>query len=524
MKKTFFSGGTAAFCLAMISSPAWTQSTALPLPLSGPAYYLADDAYKAYARGQYSEALAKVDEAIRLRPDLDSLTALRERIRIRLQPPAVSAATGAAMTKTSKSTKMAKATTAPRARRSAPAPAVLAAADAPAAEHACSGASCAGPETAAAPASPPPAPGQAAAAEAYAAIAAQDYQAALAGLGEALRLEPGNAAYGRALLDIAYGAVRAGRDDIALDAFARADTAGALTDAAVEDAAFAAVRAGRDEDASRYFKRTIDAAQAGRIDLAPQALFDARRAQETVSRKYGFIASVSRSGAGPASTSGSTPGPSSGGTVQTGMEAYWRPFGYQNARTVEVFGRVFETLRDNAGGVTGAPTAQATVGARWKPLSETNLVLSAGRLVALGSLANNDWLAQIAYSSGKGSDLLIGSDSWWTARWYAEAGRYFEHPQTYGVVSAQAGRSMRLNAVDPDLILFPHVSLNTEYNSLNDTRQASGVGPGLGLRYWFRGDAYNAPRSYVEMSVQYRFNLGSDRRARGLFMSATVSY
>jgi tetratricopeptide (TPR) repeat protein len=509
MKKTSISCYVGTFCLAAVSALSCAQSIVVPLPLSGPAYYLAADAYKAYAQGDFRLALVKVDEAIRLRPDLDSLRALRERIRGRLQPGAVT---------------LARPKPAPRKRVDVQPPVAVAASDAPALEQDCSRLSCGNSAVSAEPVLPDPDPGYAAADAAYTAIRDRNYAAALDNISEASRLAPDNAAYRRVLLEIAYLAVRAGQDDLALDAFRRADLGGVLTDAAVEDAAFAAVRAGRDAEASRYFKRAIDAAHAGHIAMAPQALFDARRAQETVSRNYGVIASVSRSGAGPASTSGSTPGPSASGNVQTGVEAYWRPFGYQNGKTIEVFGRMFETLRDNAGGTTGAPTAQTTLGARWKPLSETNLVLSAGRLVATGSLANTDWLAQLAYSSGKGSDLPAGGDSWWTAQWYAEAGRYFAHPQTYGVASAQAGRSLRLSAANPDLIVFPHLSLNADYNSLNNTKLASGAGPGVSLRYWFRGDVYNAPRSYVELSVQYRFNLGSDRRARGLFMTTTVSY
>ncbi|MFL9926831.1 tetratricopeptide repeat protein [Herbaspirillum lusitanum] len=329
-------------------------------------------------------------------------------------------------------------------------------------------------------------------------------------------------------LELAYLASRAGEDALAQGAFRRADQAGKLPDAALEDAAFSATRNSDDRSALGYFKRSIDAANAGAIDKTPQQQFDTRRTVSTVDREWGFIASLTRSGGGPAagsSTQAGAPGVSGGGSsLQAGAEAYWRPFGYQNGRTFEVFGRVFQTLQDKSGGGTGTQTAQATVGARWKPFTSQNVVVSFGRLIPIGSQASSDWLGQIAYSDGIGTDLRVDRPSWWTTQWYAEAGRYFQHPQTYGLASLQAGRSFRLDDISPRLVVFPHVTLNTDYNSLNSTRMATGFGPGVNLRYWFREDTYHAPRSYLELSLQYRFTISGDERARGLFMTTTLSY
>ncbi|MGZ5790504.1 MAG: bacteriophage N4 adsorption protein A, partial [Burkholderiaceae bacterium] len=292
-------------------------------------------------------------------------------------------------------------------------------------------------------------------------------------------------------------------------------------DTALEDAAFSAVRSGHDGEAIVYFKRTIDAAGALRLRMSPQLLFDTRRAVATVSREVGVIASVSRSGNSAVSGPGDATTP---GGLQTGVEAYWRPFGYQNGRTVEVFGRAFETLQDHNGGATGKATMQGTVGARWKVLSDQNIVLSFGRLIPIGSKSTSDWLAQAAYSSGKGTDLRVDVPSWWTAQWFGEAGRYFQHPQTYGTASAQVGRSFRLDAIDDRLVLFPYLTLNADYNSLNAVQRAVGAGPGVNLRYWFREDQYNAPRSSFDLSLQYRLKVQGDERARGFFMTTTLSY
>jgi Flp pilus assembly protein TadD len=331
-------------------------------------------------------------------------------------------------------------------------------------------------------------------------------------------------------LELAYLASSAGDDASAHAAFGEADRSGKLSDKALDDAAFAAMRAHDDRGALAYFKRSIDTANdTNPVGKNAQQQFDTRRAVSTIDRESGFIASLTRSGGGPSAGStaaaGAQPGAAgNNGSLQAGAEAYWRPFGYRNGSTVEIFGRVFQTLQDKSGGATGTQTAQATVGARWKPWSSQNVVVSFGRLIPIGSQASSDWLAQLAYSDGIGTDLRVDRRSWWTTQWYAEAGRYLQHPQTYGLASLQAGRSFRLDGVDPRLVVFPHLTLNTDYNSLNQQRNATGLGPGVNLRYWFREDAYHAPRSYVELSLQYRMKISGDERARGFFMSTTLSY
>ena len=61
----------------------------------------------------------------------------------------------------------------------------------------------------------------------------------------------------------------------------------------------------------------------------------------------------------------------------------------------------------------------------------------------------------------------------------------------------------------------------------SDSRTWSlGAGPGVAVRYWFREDHYNAPRSYLDWSMQYRFPIGggNTEQAKGLFMNLTLSY
>ena len=317
--------------------------------------------------------------------------------------------------------------------------------------------------------------------------------------------------------DIAYLAMRVGDDHQALEAFNRADASGKLVNTAYADAAFSALRAHNDAQAIGYFKRTIDDAMALKLRMEPQMLFNTRRAVAEVAREWGVIASMTYRGA--VSGLGVTPGTGSD-SLQGGIEAYWRPWGYRNGQYAELFARGFQTLYNKGGALGGATGA---VGARYKPLESYNLVVYLSRVFS-GSGGRNDWLAQLGYSAGYGTDLRIDVPSWWTTRVSAEAGRYLSGGQRYALAEIQAGRSFRLGDSDARWLVFPHISLAGTYDSTALDQTAVGVGPGVTARYWFREDRYAAPRSYVDLSLQYRARLSGAQRAQGVFMSTTLSY
>ena len=72
--------------------------------------------------------------------------------------------------------------------------------------------------------------------------------------------------------------------------------------------------------------------------------------------------------------------------------------------------------------------------------------------------------------------------------------------------------------------MFPHLTLGADYDSTALEKTGVGLGPGISARYWFREDQYNAPRSYVDLLVQYRLRLSGADRAKGLFVTTTLSY
>ena len=323
--------------------------------------------------------------------------------------------------------------------------------------------------------------------------------------------------------DVAYLAAKIGDDLQALAAFNRADAAGKLPNTAYQDAAYSALRSRQDAQAVAYFKRTIDDVGALKLRMEPQLLFDTRRAVADITREGGVIASLSYRGA--ASGLGVTPGASTD-SLQAGVEGYWRPWGYQNGQYVELFARAFQTLYSK-GGAKGGDTLQAAVGARFKPFTEQNLVGSFSRVFSPTG-GRNDWLAQLGYSLDTGTDLRVDVPSWWTTRISAELGRYLKAEQNYALAEFQAGRSYRVGdrdaAGDGRWVIFPHVSLAADYDGTAADKTALGIGPGVTARYWFREDTYNAPRSYIDWSMQYRARIGGAERGKGLFVNTTLSY
>ncbi len=326
-------------------------------------------------------------------------------------------------------------------------------------------------------------------------------------------------------LELAYLAQRMGDNEAARVAFQQADAAGGLPPTSLLDAGYAAMHARKDAEAIGYFHRAIDEANGLRLKMEPQMLYDTRRTVAEVSRKWGVLASItSRNGAGPVPGFGTTVGglPGSARVVQAGAEAYYRPWGFMNGQFVELFARGFETLSSKAGGLEGGESFSGAVGARWKPISGQNAVLSISRV--FGPNVIEDWLFQAAYSYDYGTDLRVDVPSWWTSKFYAEFGRYLSHnPRNYALATWLAGRSYAMGE-NGRTVLFPHGVAAWEYSEVDSPKSSVGIGPGVAVRHWFREDVYNAPRSYVDLVVQYRFRAAGDDRMRGFFVNTLLSY
>lgn len=331
----------------------------------------------------------------------------------------------------------------------------------------------------------------------------------------------GGAASPPSELELAYLAGRVEQHALALQLFRDADAAGGLPASALRDGGYAAARAGDDAQAVAWFERAVNAARSGSLRLTPQELYETRRSVAELTRRWGMFASLNYRRGGAITPGFGVPvGARIEPAWQTGAEVWWRPFGQNNGRYVEAFARTFETL-ETTNGPTGSASRQLGLGARVKPFTAENLVLSASRTDTRNESA--DWLLQLGYSRDWGTDFRLDRSAWGTVRLAAESGRYTRRDQNYAIASLQAGRSFGVGAGDNPTVVFPHAVIAADYDSLLPRPHSSGAGGGVTLRQWFRGDAQTAPRSYVDLTLQYRAHLSGDQRGKGLFFSALLS-
>lgn len=330
---------------------------------------------------------------------------------------------------------------------------------------------------------------------------------------------------GSSSIDLAYLAQQVEDRALAYRFFQQADTEGKLHGRALLDAGYIARSQFDNVAAESYFRRAIDAHDKGEIALDRQRLFEVRRDVATVTRTWGATAALIFGSIGV------MPGlpitfPSVGRTLQAGGEVYWRPpgIGFRDGATFELFGRAFTTLYDEMGGPTGNDTVQGTVGARWKPITDINLIFEIGRMLKIGKYARNDWQFRAAYSTGEGGDLRWDVDHWLYWQIYAEVNGFTEARQGLANAEGRFGHSFRLDAIHPNVVFSPFAAIGAAYDTTLAVRQAVGAGPGANIRVWFREDHYTAPMSYVDLNVQYRFRISGDRRAEGWLSSLSLVY
>lgn len=319
-------------------------------------------------------------------------------------------------------------------------------------------------------------------------------------------------------LQKAYDLLRENKDDEALAEFQKGFALGGGKAGTYADAGYAAKRIGDNDQAVKLFEASMDADDHEHT-FDDQRRFGYRREVQQLERTWGVVVSL------PYQVSAF----SYQGTVsvlQPGIEAYWQPpkIGFQNGRIFQLFVRGYGTAYDGSGNVTGLPTLQGSVGARYKPLVDQNLVLSAERLVRLGSLSQNDWLARLGYSSEAGNDLRVTEPSWRAWQVYAEAD-YFVHQGRYILYSQlRYGHTWAVTQISDHLTVYPHIALIFDHDSKDQHQTALSVGPGVQFRFWFRESRYSAPASWADLTVQYHIPLTSAARARGLAAQLTLWY
>ena len=332
---------------------------------------------------------------------------------------------------------------------------------------------------------------------------------------------------GMKAVDLAVLASQAGEDDLAYAYFSEANGRWGLRGTTLIEAATNARRTYHNAEAVDYLKSAIDEAREGKLAVDPQYLFGLRRQVSELTRTWGAYASVNYGPVGVAPGSYlAPPSPGASNTVGAGGEIFWRPpgIGYRDGSIFELFVRGFGTLYADAGGPTGFDTIQGSVGARWKPIKNENLVFEISYLFPVGQYAREDLLLRAAWSRGEGTDLRVDVDTWRAWQIYADYNYFVSLPETIATFEGRYGQAFRMDALSDHLVLWPYLAIGGGYDTAYATPFALGAGPGLTARYWFNEDEYSAPRSYIDLTLQYRWKLAGDDRAQGVFAGAFLSY
>lgn len=308
-------------------------------------------------------------------------------------------------------------------------------------------------------------------------------------------------------------------DERAQALFAQADARGDAPPRMWLDAGYSADRLADKKLSVKHFSRAIDESRAGRLELTPGETFRLRRANAEMSREWGAYLSAFY-GANDAVNSSLF---GRKGVTQLGGEAYWRPRLDLNGAEVSLFARAFITVDGLRGTATGGKTVQGWTGVQVKPFRAHNLVVEGSKMVKVGDLARDDWMARAAWSTTQGLDPIFEKQNRWMWSAYLEAARIFDASQNLGYADLRVGRAFVL-APEAGPVIAPFVGAVYSYDDKAGRNSALGAGPGVVARVYLRDTIHKVAQSYVEVTVQYRARVSGDMRARGLFASATLSF
>ena len=345
----------------------------------------------------------------------------------------------------------------------------------------------------------------------------------------------GLSAEGRANVasELAYLSLRRKDDAAALNWFRvalQAPAPGMRVAGLYADAGYAATRLGRNREAAELLAKAVDewhAAPDSTKPFDPDALYGMRRSIESLSRRWGATVSLGHS-ATPGSAA-STVAPAGGDlrVLQAGAEVFYIPenYGFRDGRVLQLYANTFQGIyASDENYSTGSDSQVAGVGVRYKPLREHNLVLGLERRFALGDRAgDDDWLVRIGWSAERRLDWQPSRSSWLTWQVYTESAYFLKAERLIQPFDARVGVSSKLPQWH-GAVVTPFLGLAGEYDSEQDPRTAAGVGPGVMMRYWFRDTRYRAFASYLDLSVQYRFRLTEASRGGGWFALLSITF
>ncbi|MCD8351989.1 MAG: hypothetical protein LUC93_15380 [Planctomycetaceae bacterium] len=140
--------------------------------------------------------------------------------------------------------------------------------------------------------------------------------------------------------------------------------------------------------------------------------------------------------------------------------------------------------------------------------------LSLDKVFGIGRDAEDDTRLRLDYFAGKGVGLEPSKVEWNYASFYTEGTWSIQHSDFTLFADARIGRSYRLYRISDRVVFTPFVGAFATYGGKeieHARRYGLEAGPGVMLRRWNRGTTYREPRSFFEMSLQYRFGLSNKR-------------
>ncbi len=263
--------------------------------------------------------------------------------------------------------------------------------------------------------------------------------------------------------------------------------------------AYAYKISGQNDKAAANFKKVIDLDDAGSFPI--------KREIEQLENRFNVTAYAIHRGESSRNPQFSGPDLTQS---QAGAEVSYQPeeIGFKGGRKFQIYGRLMSGMKP--GKFEPDPdSAQAGIGLRLKPLPHHNLVLSAERLIKIGDFARNDWMLRAGYSRDHGTDYREDKNNWWSYSLYLDAALITPlDPDIYLTAQAVSGYNM---ALSHGLVLQPRMTglLTWQKDSF---QQASLIeaGPGINMRYYFNDTKYEAYRSHIDLTIEYRLKISGN--------------
>lgn len=357
------------------------------------------------------------------------------------------------------------------------------------------------------------------------ALRLQQTEAGRANLEKAMALAPANPEYP---LQLAYLRKQEGGAAEAIPLFEKALELDPGRTGVYADLAYANAATGRNQQALGWFRKAIDdrISTAGAEQDGDMQLYGMRQQVRAMTQGYRVNVYQSYRPAANSATSTTVPGFVSGGVIpsQGGVELLYQPdtIGYNNGRVLRFFGRALWSNHPGSMRID-SHTVQGGAGIEYKPLGDANLYLSVEKLFPIGNQAQSNVLLRTSWGYSDGYDMRPDRSSWNQTILYADAGYLLQHEKTRSLYVE--GRQGWVKKIGNAMMLTPHVTVAAR-GQRPDPFKVSYVeaGAGVSLKYLFNESRYAAPRSSIELVVQYRKQVAGSQHHGGWVLSAAGQF